>query len=318
MVHLLAYAMNDHLGNVGKTVVYTEPVEIEPVDQTHSLSDLVDDIERGSVEHLVILGGNPVYTVPADLEFAKHLDQVPLRIHLSQSNDETSRRCQWHLPKAHFLETWSDAVAYDGTASIAQPLIEPLYQGRSAHEVMELMASGRTVGWRELIRNHWRAHWEGLQKGVSALPETAFDDYWQQSLHDGLIAGTAVEAVKVELQSNWQQHLEQVSAPGAADASTIGSAGELEIAFEADPTLYDGRFANNGWLQELPKSMTKLTWGNAAIMSPQTAQDLGLSMGSYAHGGEHGGYYMPVLELNWPAGESVLRCGSCPVMLSAP
>jgi MoCo/4Fe-4S cofactor protein with predicted Tat translocation signal len=296
VVHLLAHAMNDHLNNAGQTVIYTDPVEIEAVDQTRSLEQLVDDIERGQVELLLILGGNPVYTAPADLEFASRLDRVPLRAHLSLFNDETSRRCHWHLPEAHFLEAWGDAVAYDGTASLVQPLIEPLYQGRSVHEVLELLASGRAVPGLEIVRRYWRGHLEQQVSARPDRPETAFDDLWQQSLHDGRIAGTAREAGKFELQEGWQQHL-QAAAPDGRQSAAGASTGDLEIVFEPDPTLYDGRFANNGWLQELPKSMTKLTWGNAAIMSPQTARELGLPAGSYAHGGEHGGYHMPVLEL---------------------
>ena len=156
VVHLLAHAINDHLGNVGQTVSYSDPVEIRAIDQTRSIEKLVDDMAHDKVEMLLMLGGNPVYTAPANLEFAKHLDRIPLRVHHSQYVDETSRRCQWHLPETHFLEAWSDVRAFDGTISIAQPLIEPLYQGRSAHEVLELLAGEQARTGREIVRDLWR------------------------------------------------------------------------------------------------------------------------------------------------------------------
>ena len=139
-VHALAHAMNQALGNVGKTVVYTEPVEAEPVDQLQSLRDLVADMNAGRVDALVIVGGNPVYTAPADLKLAEAMGKVPLRVHLSLYDDETSALCHWQIPEAHFLEAWSDARGYDGTVSIVQPLIAPLYDGKSAHELLAAMS----------------------------------------------------------------------------------------------------------------------------------------------------------------------------------
>ena len=160
IVHLLAHALNDHLGNVGQTVTYTAPIDARPGDRTQSLRELVQDMEQGRVEFLVILGGNPVYTAPADLNFVEHLQKVPLRIHHGLYVDETSYQCHWHLPEAHYLEAWSDARAYDGTASIVQPLIEPLYQGRSAHEVLALLADlQETPGPGDRPRQ-WRKRWE--------------------------------------------------------------------------------------------------------------------------------------------------------------
>jgi molybdopterin-containing oxidoreductase family iron-sulfur binding subunit len=142
-VHLLAHVLNLRLGNVGRTVTYTECVEARPADHTASLRELVEDMDRGKVEALVILGGNPVYTAPADFHFTESMQKVPLRAHLSLYQDETSRQCHWHLPEAHYLEAWGDARAYDGTASVAQPLILPLYHGRSAHELMSSITDGR-------------------------------------------------------------------------------------------------------------------------------------------------------------------------------
>jgi molybdopterin-containing oxidoreductase family iron-sulfur binding subunit len=289
-VHLLAQVINQHLGNVGRTVFHTMPVEAEPAGQPghlESLTQLKDDMAKGHVELLVMIGGNPAYTAPADLGFAELLQRVPLRAHLSLYQDETSRLCHWHLPEAHFLEAWSDTRAYDGTASIVQPLIQPLYQGRSAHELLSALTSRLPIPGREIVRSHWRKHWQGQGRSGN------FEEFWQTALHDGVVAGTALPQKSVTVRDGWKDHVTQAGAPKAAGQS----AGEYEIVFQPDPTVYDGRFANNGWLQECPKPVTKLTWDNAAIMSPATARELGVWFGSRAHGGEHGGYYMPVLEL---------------------
>ncbi|HMD37254.1 MAG TPA: TAT-variant-translocated molybdopterin oxidoreductase, partial [Vicinamibacterales bacterium] len=135
IVHALAHAMNEALDSVGRTVVYTDPIEASPVDQLQSLRELATEMRAGHVDILVVVGGNPVYTAPADLNFAEAMGMVPLRVHLSSHADETSELSHWHIPQAHFLETWSDGRAYDGTVSIVQPLIAPLYEGRSAHEL---------------------------------------------------------------------------------------------------------------------------------------------------------------------------------------
>ena len=241
-------------------------------------------MEQKRVEFLMILGGNPVYNAPADLQFEKHLQNVPLRIHHALYVDETLLQCQWHLPETHYLEAWSDARTYDGTASIAQPLIEPLYQGRSAHEVAALLADLRETPGREIVQSHWREYWKRRNN------EGSFEHFWQKALHDGVIPDTAFKPKSVRLREDWQKSLK----PDGRDAEPE----RLKILFQPDPTIYDGSLANNGWLQELPKPMTKLAWGNAAIMSPATAEQLGIRPGSYAHGGEHGGYHMPVVELS--------------------
>jgi molybdopterin-containing oxidoreductase family iron-sulfur binding subunit len=291
-VHLLAHALNDRLGNVGHTVMYTAPIEVRPVDQTQSLRDLVDDMDQGRVETLVILGGNPVFTAPADFRFQERIQNVPLRVHLSLYQDETSRLCHWHLPETHYLEAWSDTRAFDGTASIVQPLIAPLYHGRSAHELVAVFTDQLRVPGYEIVRRTWRQHWEGHKT------EGDFEQFWQTAVHDGVVAGTRSETKSVSLKEGWEKHLQSGGSSGAA-------AGSYELAFQPDPTIYDGRFANNAWLQELPKPVSKLTWDNAVLMSPATAKALGVTLGSYAHGGEHGGYVMPVVELR--VGDQVMR-----------
>ncbi|HEX5270806.1 MAG TPA: TAT-variant-translocated molybdopterin oxidoreductase, partial [Gemmataceae bacterium] len=280
-VHLLALAINHHLGNVGQTVLHTASVESQPVDQLQSLRELVDDMERGQVEMLLILGGNPVFSAPADFDFAERMKKVPLRVHLGLYQDETSRLCHWHLPEAHYLEAWGDTRAYDGTASIVQPLIRPLYQGRSAHEFLSALIQETPTPGYELVRGYWRKHWEG--RGPSS---GSFEDFWQTALHDGVVEGTALPHKTVSLRPGWQDQ----KAPA-------GGGGEYELVFRPDPMIYDGRFANNGWLQECPRPITTLTWDNAALMSPKTAAKLGAGGKRYAHGGEHGGYHVPVVEL---------------------
>src|SRR4030095_2725369 len=159
MVHALAHAMNDALGNVGKTVFYTDPLEANSVDQSESLADLIRDIDAGKVEMLLILGGNPVYNTPADLrlDFSRLL-KVKLRIHLSQAKDETSELCHWHINEAHYLESWSDTRTYDGTASIVQPLIEPLYEGKTAHEVLAVFSDNYDQRPYDIVRAYWQGH----------------------------------------------------------------------------------------------------------------------------------------------------------------
>jgi molybdopterin-containing oxidoreductase family iron-sulfur binding subunit len=281
-VHVLAHALNQMLGNVGQTVIYTEPVVAQPVMQTESLRQLVRDMERGEVQALVILDGNPVYNAPVDLEFAKHLAKVPTRIHLGLYVDETAAMCHWHIPAAHPLEAWSDARAYDGTVSIVQPLIAPLYGGKSSHELFTLFTEAAERPGYIIVKEHWRGRWE--QQGSPG----DFETFWNTSLHNGFIANTALLPVNVALAADWATKLPPQKSPTA-----------LEIQFRADPTIYDGRFANNAWLQELPKPLTKLTWDNALILSPKLAAQHGLSQGIGFHGGERGDLQAEMVEVTY-------------------
>ncbi len=252
-VHALAHAMNEALGAVGTTVTYTDPAEAAPVGQAAALAALVGEMQAGAVEVLVILGSNPAYAAPADLKMREALDKVPLRIHHGLYLDETAERCHWHLPASHPLESWGDLRAADGTVSIVQPLIAPLYNTLSDVEVVAAFGEGEQKGY-EVLRARWEAE----------LGSAEFEKRWNRALHDGIVAGTAFapKAVKV--------------APGAwAKAGKASAAGGLEIAFRADPSVYDGRFANLGWLQELPKPLSKITWDNVALVSPKTAAALG-------------------------------------------
>ena len=259
-VHALALAINSRLGNLGETVIVTEPMERVPEDPIQGLTQLTSEMDAGAVDLLVMLGVNPVYDAPADLEFAERLEKVPTRIHLGLYENETARLCQWHVPEAHPLEAWSDVRAYDGTASIVQPLIEPLYDGRSAHELLAALLGQPGASGHDLVRAHWEAWSEGWG------PPEVFERFWRRSLHDGLIAGTAAVAKSVSMRAD----LAEVLGPPPSISG-------IEIAFRPDPTIWDGSYANNGWLQELPKPLTKLTWDNAALISPATAERLKLA-----------------------------------------
>ncbi len=175
--------MNQALGNVGKTVFYTDPVDANPVNQTESLKDLVADMRAGKVDMLVILGGNPAYDAPADFGFADALKNtnIPFRVHLGLYQNETAELCQWHVNEAHYLEAWGDARAYDGTVSIVQPLIAPLYNGKSAYEIVALL-SGQADAKRP---RHRSGYWKKQHSGAD------FDAFWRKSLHDGWVEGTA-------------------------------------------------------------------------------------------------------------------------------
>jgi molybdopterin-containing oxidoreductase family iron-sulfur binding subunit len=289
-VHLLAHALNHRLDNVGKTISYQAPIDDQPDNRTQSLRALTEDMAAGRVATLIVLGSNPVYNAPADIGFTDSFQKVPLRVHMGLYQDETARSCHWHLPEAHFLEAWGDARTFDGTASIVQPLIEPLYGGRSPLELVAFLATRKEAAGDELVRAYWQKSWPAPRAGES------FSDAWQIALHDGVIRESALPTRSVALRDDWQRHL-----PAGSSAETQGEptpTEQLELVFQPDPTIYDGTFANNGWLQELPKPLTKLTWDNAAIMSPATASRLGVGVGTYAHGGEHGGYTMPVIELS--------------------
>jgi len=309
IVHALAHAMNNALGNVGATVTYTQTAEAQPMNQLAGLRELVGEMYAGTVEFLLILGGNPVYTAPADLNFAAAMERVPLRAHLSLYEDETSALCHWHIPEAHFLEAWSDVRSDDGTVTIIQPLIAPLYNGKSAHEVVAAIADRERSGY-EVVREYWSRE-TGLSMQAPAAPTTQssvaptggrgvaptgniagaaaggqapaappvaaapvpqaspFDREWRKWLHDGLIPNTAFPTRAVAMGGN----------PAGAAGGPQPSGDGLEVVFRADPGIHDGRFANNAWLQELPKPLTKLTWDNAALISPATAARLALISG---------------------------------------
>jgi molybdopterin-containing oxidoreductase family iron-sulfur binding subunit len=281
-VHALAHAMNEALKNFGRTVTFTAPVEARPAEEGAGLRELTKEMRDGGVEVLLILGVNPVFTAPADLEFEKALQEVRLRAHVGLYQDETAVQCHWHIPEAHYLEAWGDARAFDGRVTIMQPMIEPLYRGHTVSEVAASLFGESERPGREIVRDYWHENWP---KKTSA---SDFDRDWERALHRGFIVGSAFESVKPpSVQMGW------------ADRESVPRTDGMEIVFRPDPTILDGRFANNGWLQELPKPLTRLTWGNAAFVSPATAERLGLSQHPGANGGEHGQAIVDELELRF-------------------
>jgi molybdopterin-containing oxidoreductase family iron-sulfur binding subunit len=273
IIHAIAHAMNNALGNVGKTVFYTDPLEVQSVDHRESLSNLIKDIEAGSVDLLVMIGGNPVHNTPADLKLSPELlgKVTKLRVHLSEYKDETSEWCHWHVPAAHYLESWGDTRSYDGTVTIMQPLIEPLYEGKTAMELLAVFSDQYDRKPYDMVKTYWQknqgtgsnqapAQTAGTaqQRPTAPAPAPAapaptpapsqdFETRWRQSVHDGFIADTAFKPKTVSLNSGWANQQSQPTQPAS---------GGFELVFRTDPSIYDGRFANNGWLQELPKPLT--------------------------------------------------------------
>jgi MoCo/4Fe-4S cofactor protein with predicted Tat translocation signal len=360
VVHALAHAMNQALGNVGTTVTYAEPfapnADALQIDQ---LKQLVSEIDAGAVKMLVILDANPVYNTPFDVKLhAERMNKIPLRVHAGLYMDETAELCHWHVNTKHYLESWGDTRAYDGTVTLVQPLIEPLYEGKSLHEIVQIFArENYDQRDRDIVKNFWQRQGinsaapramaaatatgenrntsgensaennsqnsaaqssgaqqpntgggnngnnrggaanesgNGLTRNAQMTQENAsasqqiqpiksdtqttnavansrnFDDQWRKAVHDGLIPNTAAQAKTVSVNAAF------LSQPALAAAS----GGALEISIKTDPSVYDGRFTNNGCLQELPKNNTKTTWENVALISPNTATRLGLNQGA--------------------------------------
>ncbi len=257
-VHALAHAMNAELGNVGKTVFYSDPVLVDTADHVESLKALVSDMRAGKVDLLIILGGNPVYDAPADFGFADALKNtnIPIRIHLGLHNNETAELCHWHVNETHYLEAWGDTRAYDGTVSIVQPLIAPLYGGKSAHEMISLLAGQPSTAGHDIVQNYWKTKHTGAD----------FDMWWRKALHDGWIDGTTYAP-------------KQVSAKTTGLPATSAAGSDIELNFRRDPSIYDGQFSNNAWLQELPKPLSKMTWDNPLQMGPKMAEGMGVKSG---------------------------------------
>lgn len=264
-VHTLCHAINDRIGAMNKTVrllpwggkpqsgaVGTRSI---PSTNADDIVNLTKELNSGAVQALLIIEANPVYTAPSDLNFAEALKKCPFAARLGYYNDETSELCAWHLPSAHYLEAWSDTRAYDGTISIVQPLISPLFEGRSAHQILGL-AMGEGDDGMALVQAHHRklqAAWAPFEKG------------WNRALNDGIIHNTKFQPATATFK------------PGSVSAiAPARPANGIEINFRHDPTVLDGRFSNSGWLQELPKPVSKITWENAVFVSPRTAQSLGV------------------------------------------
>lgn len=242
--------INEVLASAGVTLQFTSPVAGTA---GGSLSELISDINAGKVTSLVIVDSNPIYTAPGALGFVDALRKVPSSFHLGLQRDETGDLCEWQLPLTHALESWSDARAIDGTATIIQPVIRPFYDVRSAHQILAMLLGDTEPAADKPVRETWQARFADN-----------FESRWRQALHDGFVEGGApfVDAVPV----------------GATPPAMVWGDG-LDVVFRPDPTIWDGSFANIGWLQELPKPLTTLTWGNIVAVSPHLAQRLGMANG---------------------------------------
>ena len=267
-VHAAVCALNTHLGNTGKTVSYYETKDAS-LPSVRSLVSLVAAMKAGTVQTLLVLGGNPVFDAPADLDFASAMAKVPHTIALGHAVDETSSKAEWHVPRAHYLESWGDARAVGGTVSVVQPLILPLFGGRSPIEVLGVLAGGMDRPGYDMVRETWRSI-------LDPLSDVAFDTKWNRLLHDGFLAGSELPEIVPDLTAAPFAELGRL-AEASAKASADGASASLEIVFLPSPSLHDGRFANDGWLQELPDPLTKLTWDNPALVSPKTAETFGLA-----------------------------------------
>ncbi|MGC1485760.1 MAG: TAT-variant-translocated molybdopterin oxidoreductase [Candidatus Acidiferrum sp.] len=277
-VHALAHAINAALGNVGTTLYYTEPAEANPVNQLESFTELCADMDAGKVETLVMFGSNPVYDAPHNFDFTSKLKKVKTAVLVSSHFDETAEFCQWHIAESHFLETWGDARAFDGTVSVIQPLIAPLYHTHSAFEVLAAFTE-----------NPGQAAYDAVRDRLNTLAGATDQElYWRKTLNDGVVANSAYAPISVAMKLN------AASLPPA----NTPLPGQIEFIFRPDSNTYDGRFANNGWLQELARPVTKLTWDNAALVSPRTAEKLQLTQRAAARGGEHGQIVTNVLEIS--------------------
>ena len=267
-VHLAAIAINHALGNVGKTVVYTETMNPLPSIQNDDLKALVADLNAGKVDWLIVLNANPVYAAPADLEFEDAFNKAKTTVHLGSHYDETGRISNWHVNSALYLESWSDARAYDGTVSVVQPMIDPLYAGHSAHEILQSFSDQPDISPYEAVRATWKDKTPGTP--------TDADFGWRKVLHDGWIADTAFTSKNVAASGAAQGlHNQFGDLPTGFRAQL--PADTLEVVFRPDPNVYDGRYANVGWLQEVPRPVTNISWDNAALMSYATLDKLKLA-----------------------------------------
>ncbi len=244
--------------------VFAEP-DPERRSDVAAIAALAAAMRAGRVETLLILGGNPAYDAPADLDFAARLKNVQQAIHLGLHDDETARLCSWHVPAADPLESWDDGQAWDGTYGVVQPLIEPLYGGRTAIELVAALLGDENAKAHDLVR----------QTFATLVPAAELERSWRHTLHDGALAGSAFPELPPQPRVEaLVQEIERVAASGG-----WARGGGLEAVFVADRKVHDGRYANNAWLQELPDPLTRLTWDNAALLPVTTADQLGVATG---------------------------------------
>jgi len=257
-LHATVAAMNEALGNAGETVEYYEVPHIEDQYNQEAFANLVDELNNDNIDTVVLVGTNPAFTAPSDLNFSDALSNASQVIHLSDYYDETSKLANWHINRAHFLEAWGDGYSYTGTRSIIQPQIEPLYSGVSEIEFLSTILNGEKPKGHNLVQETWKDYYT-----------TNFKNRWEKALHDGLDKERTFSTASVRISNDFNSQASTfISNAEAADG--------MELVIRANSTVFDGRYANNGWLQELPNPMTKITWDNVALMSKKTADKLGV------------------------------------------
>jgi molybdopterin-containing oxidoreductase family iron-sulfur binding subunit len=254
-VQALAHAANVSLGAVGGTVRYIAPVTAD-ASHMESLSTLAGEMEAGAVKSLFILGANPVYHAPRDMDFASLMRRVPVTVHAGFDRNETGALATWHLPLLHALESWGDARAFDGTASLRQPATAPLAPGFELAQILGALAGARLEA-RDVVREHWREVWG----------EAEFDAAWHAALVAGVVPDSAAEAMRVQLRQAW------------ADGWSPPQDAPVTVTFAPDHAVWDGDYADNAWLQEMPRPLTKIVWDNAALIAPSTAEALDVTTG---------------------------------------
>jgi len=259
-VHLLTDAINHALGAFGSTVSLIAPVEAMPSSRQQSISELTGDMASGKVDTLIILGANPVYDAPPELDFAARLRSVPFSISLARYDDETAIACKWRIPAVHEFESWSDARAFDGTVTMLQPQARPLYGGRSTHEILAALLGDASPDSYALLRDFWQERAQDEKRGE-------FEDFWHKALQVGIVPDTAAAPLSLTPNADIATQLQGDPPPAKPT---------LQALFRADEANWDGRYANNAWLLEMPRAFTRLTWDNAALIAPGTAKRLGL------------------------------------------
>ncbi|MCA9157433.1 MAG: TAT-variant-translocated molybdopterin oxidoreductase [Planctomycetales bacterium] len=300
-IHALGHLLNQELAAVGNTVHYIESPQVRPQDSPSDvdmLAELVSEMEAGKVETLLILGGNPVFDAPADINFGAALEKVHLTLTLTSAANETSQKTKWLLPRTHFLESWGDSRAHDGTVSIVQPLIAPLHEGISDIELMAMLCEDAPRAYAA-VRKTWK----------EKLGERDDDLRWQKTVADGIIEGSASAPVElandqtalssISVAEFVKAHWVDAKSDGKSNAprdvtitpsqTTSPTIDGFDIVIRPDPTIWDGRFTNNGWLQELPKPLTHTVWENPALMAPADAKRWGLRNGDVLAIGEADG-----------------------------
>ncbi len=262
--HALLHVLNQALGNVGKTISY-QPLAMPKMGD---IKELAADLRSGSIDTLIVLGGNPVYDAPADLNFGAAMQKAATRIQIGLHDDATASLCHWHLPRAHYLESWGDAIGWDGSYLAVQPLIKPLFDGKTVAEMLSVLVDDKPRTAHAVTRDSFARRSGSGQGAPTENPR--FEKKWRQFIHDGVMPGSARRGELLALSGT------RISSPQQPLTLAVD---HLELSIHHDQSVFDGRFADNAWLQEMPDFMTKLTWDNAALLSPATAGELGVGHG---------------------------------------